>query len=136
MISKEMQEEIQNGSKELLQKIGDKEVMPFTIPSGIITTSVSSVLRIAQEIPEIGIITTKSIGPEARAGAGAGARAGADDLPLFFNAMAREVAEVIIAVAGRMMLAFRAMPRKKLNGDHPEDVTGSAFLERAAMPPR
>lgn len=49
-------------------KIGEKEVMPFTIPSGIITTSSSSLSRIAREIPEIGIITTKSIGPEPRLG--------------------------------------------------------------------
>jgi dihydroorotate dehydrogenase (NAD+) catalytic subunit len=49
-------------------KIGDKEVMPFTIPSGIITTEVSCLERIAREIPEIGILTTKSIGPEPRAG--------------------------------------------------------------------
>ena len=39
----------------------------FTIPSGIITTEVSTIEKIAQ-IPEIGIITTKSIGPEPREG--------------------------------------------------------------------
>lgn len=42
--------------------------MPFTIPSGIITTEISCLERIAQEIPEIGILTTKSIGPQPRAG--------------------------------------------------------------------
>jgi len=50
------------------KQIGDKRVMPFTIPSGIITTEVSCLERIAQNIPEIGILTTKSIGPEPRSG--------------------------------------------------------------------
>ena len=50
------------------KQIGSKKVMPFTIPSGIVTTEVSCLERIAQEIPEIGILTTKSIGPEPRAG--------------------------------------------------------------------
>jgi len=49
-------------------KISNKTVMPFTIPSGIITTEISSLERIANEIPEVGILTTKSIGPEPRAG--------------------------------------------------------------------
>ena len=43
-------------------RIGSKTVSPFTIPSGIITTEVSCLERIANEIPEIGILTTKSIG--------------------------------------------------------------------------
>jgi len=42
--------------------------MPFTIPSGIVTTQVSCLEKIANEIPEIGILTTKSIGPEPRTG--------------------------------------------------------------------
>ena len=42
--------------------------MPFTIPSGIITTEVSCLERIANEIPEIGILTTKSIGPDPKIG--------------------------------------------------------------------
>ncbi len=50
------------------KRIGNKEVFPFTIPSGIITTEVSNLERIANEIPEIGILTTKSIGLEPRAG--------------------------------------------------------------------
>ncbi|VVB81831.1 Sulfhydrogenase 1 subunit gamma [uncultured archaeon] len=50
------------------RRIGDKEVFPFTIPSGIITTEVSVLERIAWSVPEIGILTTKSIGPEPRAG--------------------------------------------------------------------
>ncbi len=49
-------------------KIGNKEVMPFTIPSGIITTDMRSLELIANDIPEIGILTTKSIGPEEKAG--------------------------------------------------------------------
>ena len=40
----------------------------FTIPSGIITTNVKLIERVAKEIPEIGVITTKSIGPVPRAG--------------------------------------------------------------------
>ncbi len=34
----------------------------FTIPSGIVTTNIKVIERIANEIPEIGVITTKSIG--------------------------------------------------------------------------
>jgi dihydroorotate dehydrogenase (NAD+) catalytic subunit len=48
------------------KKIGNKQVMPFTISSGIVTTEVSCLERIANEVPEIGIFTTKSIGPVAR----------------------------------------------------------------------
>jgi dihydroorotate dehydrogenase (NAD+) catalytic subunit len=40
----------------------------FTIPSGILTTEVSVLERVAKEIPEIGILTTKSIGIEKREG--------------------------------------------------------------------
>ncbi|MCG2720023.1 MAG: dihydroorotate dehydrogenase [Nanoarchaeota archaeon] len=49
-------------------QLGDKEVMPFTIPSGIITTQVSCSEKLAREIPELGVLTTKSIGPEPKAG--------------------------------------------------------------------
>ncbi|MBU0898959.1 MAG: dihydroorotate dehydrogenase [Nanoarchaeota archaeon] len=41
---------------------------PFTIPSGIVTTEPSVIRRIADDIPEIGIITTKSISVEPREG--------------------------------------------------------------------
>ncbi len=41
---------------------------PFTIPSGVVTTHVSAIRRVAAEIPEIGVITTKSIGPAYREG--------------------------------------------------------------------
>ncbi len=50
------------------RQIGSKKVMPFTIPSGIITTEPSCLERIAREIPQLGIVTTKSIGPEPRPG--------------------------------------------------------------------
>ncbi|GAK58288.1 dihydroorotate dehydrogenase family protein [Candidatus Vecturithrix granuli] len=40
----------------------------FTIPSGVMTTQISVIERIARDIPEIGIITTKSVGLYARNG--------------------------------------------------------------------
>lgn len=40
----------------------------FTIPSGIITTDVKVLEKIANEIPQIGVLTTKSIGLESRVG--------------------------------------------------------------------
>lgn len=40
----------------------------FTIPSGIITTDAKVLEKIANEIPQIGVLTTKSIGLEPRAG--------------------------------------------------------------------
>lgn len=40
----------------------------FTIPSGIVGTEISVMERIAREIPEVGILTTKSIGLEPREG--------------------------------------------------------------------
>lgn len=40
----------------------------FTIPSGIVTTNVPTLRRIAQDVPEVGILTTKSIGREPREG--------------------------------------------------------------------
>jgi dihydroorotate dehydrogenase len=49
-------------------RLGNKKVMPFTIPSGIVMTSVTTGARLLREIPEIGIWTTKSIGPEAKDG--------------------------------------------------------------------
>ena len=41
---------------------------PFTIPSGIVSTAPSIIQRIFDDLPEIGVITTKSVGPEPRAG--------------------------------------------------------------------
>lgn len=49
-------------------QIGDKKVWPFTIPSGIVMTQLACLEKLAYEIDEIGILTTKSIGPEPRAG--------------------------------------------------------------------
>jgi len=40
----------------------------FTIPSGIITTSPKIIKKIANEIPQIGVITTKSVGLEEKIG--------------------------------------------------------------------
>ncbi|PID55616.1 dihydroorotate dehydrogenase [candidate division KSB3 bacterium] len=48
--------------------LGKKISGPFTIPSGVIATSVNILERIAREIPEIGVLTTKSIGPYPREG--------------------------------------------------------------------
>lgn len=48
--------------------LGKKISGPFTIPSGIVTTEVPILERVAKEIKEIGILTTKSIGIEKREG--------------------------------------------------------------------
>ena len=50
-------------------KIFNKEISgPFTIPSGIVATETSTLEKIANEISEIGILTTKSIGLKPREG--------------------------------------------------------------------
>ena len=41
---------------------------PFTIPSGIVTCSTNIISRFFDLIPEVGVLTTKSIGPEPRQG--------------------------------------------------------------------
>ena len=41
---------------------------PFTIPSGIVSTAPSIIQRIFDDLPQIGVITTKSVGPVPRAG--------------------------------------------------------------------
>lgn len=41
---------------------------PFTIPSGIITTTPATIARIAQDVPEIGFLTTKTLSVAPRAG--------------------------------------------------------------------
>jgi len=41
---------------------------PFTIPSGIVTTAPSIIQYFLDEVPQLGVITTKSIGPVPRAG--------------------------------------------------------------------
>ncbi len=41
---------------------------PFTIPSGIVSCSASIIQRVFDTIPEVGVLTTKSIGPQPRLG--------------------------------------------------------------------
>ncbi len=41
---------------------------PFTIPSGIVTCSAPIIQAFFDTVPEVGVLTTKSIGPEPRAG--------------------------------------------------------------------
>jgi len=41
---------------------------PFTIPSGIVTTVPSVIARIARDVPQIGLLTTKTLSVEPRAG--------------------------------------------------------------------
>ncbi len=41
---------------------------PFTIPSGIVTCSAPIIQAFFEQVPEIGVLTTKSIGPEPRLG--------------------------------------------------------------------
>ena len=41
---------------------------PFTIPSGIVTTATSIIQHFFDEVPEVGVMTTKSIGPDPRQG--------------------------------------------------------------------
>lgn len=41
---------------------------PFTVPSGIVTCSANIIQRVFDTMPEVGVLTTKSIGPEPRLG--------------------------------------------------------------------
>lgn len=41
---------------------------PFTIPSGIVTCSAAIIQAVFDSMPEVGVLTTKSIGPEPRPG--------------------------------------------------------------------
>lgn len=41
---------------------------PFTIPSGIVTTATPIIQYVFDHIPQVGVVTTKSIGPTPRAG--------------------------------------------------------------------
>jgi len=52
------------GRKATIKLFGKEIIGPFTIPSGIVTTEASTLERIANKIPEVGILTTKSIGIE------------------------------------------------------------------------
>ena len=48
--------------------LGKKISGRFTIPSGVIATHAKTLEKIAREIPEVGVLTTKSIGPRPREG--------------------------------------------------------------------
>ena len=48
--------------------LGKKISGPFTIPSGVIATNAKTLEKIAREIPQVGVLTTKSIGPRPREG--------------------------------------------------------------------
>ncbi|EED35777.1 dihydroorotate dehydrogenase [Luminiphilus syltensis NOR5-1B] len=48
--------------------LGKRISGPFTIPSGIVSTAPSIIQRLLRDCPQIGVITTKSIGPTPRAG--------------------------------------------------------------------
>ncbi|MGB2044778.1 MAG: tRNA-dihydrouridine synthase, partial [Porticoccaceae bacterium] len=41
---------------------------PFTIPSGIVTTATSIIQYVFDHMPQVGVLTTKSVGPDVRAG--------------------------------------------------------------------
>ena len=48
--------------------LGKRLSGPFTIPSGIVATAVPIIEYLFEHVPQIGVMTTKSIGPEPRAG--------------------------------------------------------------------
>ncbi|MBT4160099.1 MAG: dihydroorotate dehydrogenase, partial [Gammaproteobacteria bacterium] len=41
---------------------------PFTIPSGIVATAAPIIQRLFDSVPQVGVMTTKSIGPVPRSG--------------------------------------------------------------------
>jgi dihydroorotate dehydrogenase subfamily 1 len=41
---------------------------PFTVPSGVVTTATSIIQYVFDHMPQVGVLTTKSVGPEVRAG--------------------------------------------------------------------
>jgi dihydroorotate dehydrogenase (NAD+) catalytic subunit len=51
-----------------IEFLGKRLSGPFTIPSGIVTTAPSIIQRVIDDMPEVGVITTKSIGPSPRLG--------------------------------------------------------------------
>ena len=51
-----------------LEFLGKQISGAFTIPSGIVTTQPTIIQRFLDEVPQVGVMTTKSIGPEPRAG--------------------------------------------------------------------
>jgi dihydroorotate dehydrogenase subfamily 1 len=48
--------------------LGKRIVAPFTIPSGIVATAVPIIQWLFHNVPQVGVMTTKSIGPVSRAG--------------------------------------------------------------------
>lgn len=48
--------------------LGKTITSPLTIPSGIVTTALPIIEYVFEHIPQIGVLTTKSIGPEVRTG--------------------------------------------------------------------
>ncbi len=48
--------------------LGKRISGPFTVPSGIVTCSTNIIRRFFELVPEVGVLTTKSIGPEPREG--------------------------------------------------------------------
>ena len=48
--------------------LGKKLSGPFTVPSGIVTCSANIIQRFFSLVPEVGVLTTKSIGPDPRLG--------------------------------------------------------------------
>jgi len=51
-----------------IEFLGKEISSPFTIPSGIVATAVPIIERIFRTMPEVGVMTTKSIGLEPRSG--------------------------------------------------------------------
>ena len=51
-----------------VQFLGKEISGPFTIPSGIVATAVPIIEYVFRHIPQVGVMTTKSIGPEPRLG--------------------------------------------------------------------
>lgn len=50
------------------QFLGKSITGPFTVPSGIVTTAVPIIEYFFRHVPQVGVLTTKSIGPVPRAG--------------------------------------------------------------------
>lgn len=51
-----------------IEFLGKRLSGPFTVPSGIVTCSANIIQRFFDNIPEVGVLTTKSIGPQPRLG--------------------------------------------------------------------
>ena len=51
-----------------IEFLGKRVSGPFTIPSGIVATAVPIIRELWRRVPQLGVMTTKSIGPEPRSG--------------------------------------------------------------------